>query len=241
MNEFSFYDFTLNIPKECCCEIAIPISVGSDISCFFPEQSGKLDICTINGSVIKENIDCTWSDNFKHFKVDEDLSDLLAVGDCFRLRVDVLSGAYYSTPLCYVGCEDKHTSLIEYKCNENQFGFPYSTHEGYNSVRLPLRIFNKQYPQKQDVYVTASGRRIMLFSTVNSEWEFETDYIPEVWHKKLIVALSHDEIMIDGVKYTQEGEYRINWDDVIVTECGVELVKGTTKLRGDSLVRNSNC
>lgn len=239
---YSFYEFSKNLLTGCG-NVPLPVMYASDVAFYHQEPINSVSVCSVEGGVIKSNISGYYSTQRKHFKMSEELGFVLAVNTCFRFRIETSTGFYYSNILVFAECiADDCSSSLSYSCNESQFGFDYLGNDNrYNSVRLPLRLVKKQYPQTQKLYVKATGKRVVLTSTIGFEWELETDYIPEPWHEKLVVALSHDDVLINGIRVTQEGGYSVLWDSVIDNECGVKLVRGSTKVRGDSEMRNSNC
>lgn len=238
---YSFLEFNSSIVTGCG-TVPLPILYGNDLAFYWLNPMTTVDICSLTGSIIKSNIGGYYSASREHFKMNENIGALLSFDTCFRLRINTSSGSLYSNPFIYTKCEDNCSATVAYSCNESQFGFDYSDNSNsYNSIRLPLVLKNKRHPQTQKLYIKSTGERVVLSNTIGYEWELETDYMPEHWHEKLVVALSHDDVLINGIRVTQEGEYALQWQDVIDEDCGVKLVKGVTKVRGDSVMRNSNC
>lgn len=237
---YSFFEFSKNILSGC--GNVLPVMYASDVAFYWNEAITSIALCNQNGDVMKDELIGYYSNIRQHFRLNDDLS-IISINTCFRFRLTTATGYYYSNLCAYVECENNDcSSTLAYSCNVSQFGFDYSENSNrYNCVRLPLRLIKKQYPQTQKLYVKATGERVVLSSSIGSEWELETDYMPEHWHEKLVVALSHDDVLINGIRVTQEGEYTVLYEDEIDNGCGVKLVQGTTKLRGDSVMRNSNC
>lgn len=54
---------------------------------------------------------------------------------------------------------------------------------------------------------------------VRNTYEGITDYMPELWHKKLIIALSHDDVRIENDQYvggvSLDGDYGIEWQEFL--------------------------
>lgn len=84
-----------------------------------------------------------------------------------------------------------------------------------NRIRLPIKITRPQFPEERSEYRKANGEVKTLSVVVRKVYEGQTDYLPEKWHERLKMALSHDEINIEGDKYlggiAQEGDYNIDW------------------------------
>lgn len=237
MIEYSFIYFTQEI--DCGCSFPIPVMYGSDLAFFADNTIDEIAFCTTFGKLIKIASDRTIMAN--HVVLWDDISKIMAKRDCFRLRYKSGENYYYSNNLIYIGCENyEETSLLEYRCNEDEFGFVYSLGDVFNKVRLPIRLFSAQFPQEDNVYITRSGERKVLYAKVNKEWMFETDYLPEELHQKIIIALSHDEVYINGERVQKSDKYELDWDSVLKSDCG-DCVKGTCKMQQNKTLRNSNC
>ncbi len=186
---------------------------------------------TENGCQLRENGDFTFNTSF--------LSGL-EVSTCFRFKVKRGNETLFSQ-IFRIVAENDEVSRVEYWCDENSFGFPYNDVFS-NSVFLPLRLYNVQYPQKEKVYQKKSGENVVLFAKIEEEWQLETEYIPLDWHKKIIVALSHDHVRINGKNVVKKEAYKIDYSNEIVAECGEKLYKGTCVVRGDTMEKNDfNC
>lgn len=86
-----------------------------------------------------------------------------------------------------------------------------------NRIRLPFKITRAQFPEERTSFRKANGETKTLSVVIRKEYEGETDYLPEGWHQKLTIALSHDDVTIEGDKYlggvSKSGEYNIEWVD----------------------------
>lgn len=84
-----------------------------------------------------------------------------------------------------------------------------------NRIRLPFKITRPQFPEERNVFTKADGTRETLSVVVSKTYEGETDWIPERWHERLVIALAHDNVSIEGEKYfgqvSKEGDYTIAW------------------------------
>lgn len=231
-SEFSFYQFSQTIESGSdYCDIALSVCFGSDIAFFVEEAIVGISYCTMSGDVIKS---ATNVGSGMFVKLTDDLSEILANGDCFRIKVN----NYFSNIFRYVSGDE--TSLLEYRCNESQFGFNYNATEEKNKVRLPIRLYNPKYPQDEKVYIKSTGDRKVLYAKIDKEWNLETEYMPELIHEKIIVALSHDLVLIDGEKVTKSDTYEIDWENYIDGDCAGKLAKATCKVQQNKTLRNSN-
>lgn len=235
-SRFSFIKFSSTISDDC--SIALPIVSPSDIAFFFDDVD-TLQYTDKDGTVLG-SVTFTADATDTFIVCSGSLHGSLSIGDCFRLKaVDNSAGVWYSNILRVQSATE--TSLLKYYCDEAAFDFPYNIASSYNQLRLPIRLFNAQFPQKETVYIDTSGNRKVLSASLDTEKDLETEYIPESWHEALIAALSHDHVLIDGVAMTKSEEYKINWDEYIDTDCGERLTKGSTKMQYNITYRNSNC
>lgn len=89
-----------------------------------------------------------------------------------------------------------------------------------NRIRLPLQLHSAQFPTERTVFRKANGQSKTLSVTVRKNYELETDFMPEGWHQKLIIALSHDIVTLEGEKYlgeiSQDGDYAIEWPEGVL-------------------------
>jgi hypothetical protein len=106
---------------------------------------------------------------------------------------------------------------------------------------LPIKIKSPQFPQEDKVYVDGNGVRRLLSSKIDKEYELETEYIPEDWHEKMIVALSHDEVYFDTVRLQKSAAYEINYEEEDELPCGITLNKASAKMTKNTTIRNNNC
>lgn len=88
-----------------------------------------------------------------------------------------------------------------------------------NRIRLPFKITRPQFQEERDVFRKANGEIKVLSAVIRKRYEGETDHWPEKLHERFKIALSHDNVSIEGEKYiggvVQDGEYTINWPDFL--------------------------
>jgi len=111
-----------------------------------------------------------------------------------------------------------------------------------NRIRLPLYISKPQFPSERNVFRKADGSSKVLSMIIRNTYAGTTDYLPENWHRKLIVALSHDEVQIENTRYLTDivldSEYQIEWQDF--KDYPVAQAKFTVQSTPFSAT-NSNC
>lgn len=88
-----------------------------------------------------------------------------------------------------------------------------------NRVRLPISIKRPQFPTDREVFRLADGSSKTIKSIVRKTYLGDTDYLPESWHQRLVIAMNHDEVNIEGEKYmggiTLDSDYQIEWPDFL--------------------------
>ena len=94
---------------------------------------------------------------------------------------------------------------------------------------------------KVKVYIDGNGVRRLISSKIDKEYELETEYMPQDWHEKLIIALSHDEVYFDTVRLQKSAAYEINYEEEDELPCGITLNKASAKMTKNTTIRNNNC
>lgn len=86
-----------------------------------------------------------------------------------------------------------------------------------NRIRVPFYISKPQFPAERNIFRKADGSSKVLSIIVRNTYAGTTDYLPENWHRKLTIALSHDEVHIENTRYLTDivldSEYQIEWQD----------------------------
>lgn len=172
----------------------------------------------------------------------------VAPDECFRflLKNDGVPVAY-SNMVRRIDDTGDYLSALSYRCKEPQFGFSFgfATDGGHwvptnIIVSLPIRLSKPQFKQTDKIYEKLNGEQVVLYATINKEYEGETDYIPEDWHEKIVTALSCDEVYINNERVTKSDSYEIDQDNYTYSDCGQRLVRATFKVKTNVTQRNSN-
>lgn len=86
-----------------------------------------------------------------------------------------------------------------------------------NRIRLPITVGQPQFPIERNVFRKADGTRKTLSVVVSKTVQGVTDYLPEDWHQKLAIALSHDTVNIEDprrlIGVSLDSDYSIEWSD----------------------------
>lgn len=84
-----------------------------------------------------------------------------------------------------------------------------------NRIRLPFYVTRPQYPTEQNVFRLANGRTKTASVVIRKTFEGETENLPKEIHERLVIALRHDDVTIEGYRYlggvSLDGDYEIDW------------------------------
>lgn len=241
---YSFLDFKDSI-SSFMPDVSLPIggkaSATAVVGGFVDADISSVSFVTENNSSLPINNSGVFRSG-NYFTLHGVAFTLLTVGTCFYIKLNTNLGFRYSTKLHISSPADSDKfSIIEYRCNEDAFGFSYASNEFYNIICLPVRLHKAQFPQADKIYQKLNGERKVLFSKIDKEYELETDYMPIDWHEKMIVALSHDHVKVNSNTLTKTSDYQIDYENEEITNTGVLLVKGNCKVSTNLTLHNSNC
>jgi len=130
-------------------------------------------------------------------------------------------------------------ALLSYTCDTETFDLPFTSSRPIRQW-LPIWLNKPAFNQKDEIYEKLSGERVVLFATINKELQAQTDYIPEWWHERIVLALSCDKVFVNGTRLTKSDNYDIDWDNHTEADCGVWLAKAKWKMVANVTSRNSN-
>lgn len=111
-----------------------------------------------------------------------------------------------------------------------------------NRIRLPIKITRPQLQAEREIFRKANGE-IKVFSVIiRKQYEGETDLLPEKLHDRLMIALNHDDVRIEGERYignvVQDGDYTISWVEFL----DYPIAKATFKVFATPFdASNTNC
>lgn len=166
----------------------------------------------------------------------------LAPKEMFRIKTDTSGMTIYSNLL--INDPQADISNIKYLCKEDAFGFVFGkTDNGgevYIQQTIPVRLHSPQFKQEDKVYTKRNGEQVVLYANITKEYEGETDYIPMEWHEKILLALSCDEVCINGERVTKSNTYEIDHENCTYADCGIKLLRATFKVTTNVTQRNSN-
>lgn len=88
-----------------------------------------------------------------------------------------------------------------------------------NRIRLPFYLSRPQFPTERNVFRNAAGETKLLTAIIRNTYEGKTDQLPEDWHRKLVIALSHQEVTIEDNRLLTDvvidGNYGIEWQEFL--------------------------
>jgi hypothetical protein len=88
-----------------------------------------------------------------------------------------------------------------------------------NRVRLPIIFSKPQFPVEKTSFRKADGSTKVLSTVIRNTYEGKTDQLPEEWHRKLVIALSHDTVTIENERLMSgivlTGDYGIDHQDFL--------------------------
>jgi hypothetical protein len=133
-------------------------------------------------------------------------------------------------------------SQVNFNCTNDEFGFPFSL-SGSDMVSniMPIKLSKPQYSQNDKIYTKSNGENVVLFSEMVKEYEGTTDYVNEKTHEMILIALSCDEVYINGERLTKSDKYEIDWENYTTDDSGDKLARATFKMKANVNRRNSNC
>lgn len=110
-------------------------------------------------------------------------------------------------------------------------------------IRLPFYLTRPNFPFSSSVFRLADGSLKKQSSQVRLVYEGETDYMPKAWHESLVIALNHDNVIIEGSRLNGsvalEGDgYDIDWQRFL----DYPVAKSSFKIQVDKYdFSNNNC
>lgn len=98
-----------------------------------------------------------------------------------------------------------------------------------NRIRLPLYLKTPQFPTEANRFRLSNGESKTLSVTIRKNYTVITDYMSQTMHQRLVVALNHDTVNIEGDRYiggvSVDGDYEITWPDFMDYPLGQAGIK----------------
>lgn len=127
-----------------------------------------------------------------------------------RLQIEVLGTMYAKSDCLHIKDEWECSHLIEYSNNRDYAGLVYDDQSPESSfyLRIPAVFFHEDFPEEDEDIELTSGVQT-LNSTMFSQRQLETDYMPYYMHKKLKLVLKHQVVTIDNLNWVKREAYEI--------------------------------
>lgn len=112
-----------------------------------------------------------------------------------------------------------------------------------NRIRLPFQIHSPQFPAERQVFRKANGQTKTQSVVIRKVYELEVDFVPEEWHQRMVIALSHDNVRLEAERFlgdiSQDGDYTIEWPEGVLH---YPAAKANTKVQVTPFdATNANC
>jgi hypothetical protein len=156
-----------------------------------------------------------WKNNLNLF------ADLLECDECFQLGIYINAAEEIykvSNPLVRI-CDTCYTSVLEFNNKKDYGGVRYCNVPDFvNRVRLPIYLTQANYVEvDKSVYRKSNGVIKQNSNVLYKEYTAVTEFLPELLHDKINLALSHNMMLnIYDEKYeggiSKNGEYGVEWD-----------------------------
>ncbi len=103
------------------------------------------------------------------------------------------------------------TVLINYSNHRNYAGLNYSdiSPDPDFNLRVPAVFFEPSFPQEQEVIELSDSKLLQLNSEIKQKRLLQIKQAPTYFHKKLIIALTHQFVYIDGQYWVKNDSYDI--------------------------------
>jgi hypothetical protein len=143
----------------------------------------------------------------------------LVCNDCV---LDIEDADGLSECLCVCDAHDC-TVLIEYNSDNPSFGCYFG--ESYMMIRVKGRIRNPETPDiDYDPFKNSMDVQDGQYANLQRKEEFVCTMAPEWVHNTLAVALSHQNVYIDDIKYKRLSNYQPKWGN------SIELCEGIVSI-----------
>lgn len=119
-------------------------------------------------------------------------TQVMAYSDCINLLSDATE-----------------TVLITYSNHRNFAGIDYSdvTPDPEYQLRIPGIFFHERNPNEEEVIELSSNREIQINSQIKVQRFLDTGHMPDYMHRKVLLALMHQLVVIDGLSWIKSDTY----------------------------------
>ena len=238
-NQFITFNAAIEPLKD---EMAVQMKPNEPICFMVYDITGDVSLVTPDGKTNIGSIQYTTDQRNDYILCKITSYSGIAPGEVFRIKTDTSGEIVFSNLL--INDPQADISNVKYSCHEDAFGFVFgktdNDQEVYIQQPMPIRLHSPQFKQEDKVYVKRNGEQVVLYANITKECDGETDYIPMEWHEKILMALSCDDVYINGERVTKSDNYEIDHENFTYSDCGIQLLRATFKVTTNVTQRNSN-
>lgn len=178
------------------------------------DTTPQLNIFNYDTNVLIETIDFTYLGS-GYYKVEKNVNEISNICEK-RVYLTIVSySEYYDTQYFThaksepIFISNKHDCnlLLEYWNNSNYDEVIYQETGYINRMRIEAAIEVDDFPQEVEVYRKSNGVLVPLSNEITEVSILEVNYAPMYVHKKIALALSHDNVKIGNTLYVKEEQY----------------------------------
>ena len=135
----------------------------------------------------------------------------------------------------FIKAQDRTDSLVlEYSNDSDYDDVKYSGNAYTNRLRIPIINFFESPLQTESEVIQLSDRDLKLFQDTKKIRKLRINFAPDYIHDKIVLALSHDNVIIDNVRYVQEAEY-----EYLEYKVARRLRRATVDLKDQNFIKNN--
>jgi hypothetical protein len=123
--------------------------------------------------------------------------------------------AVYKSDCTHVKTNHSNTVLIEYWNNRNFAGLVYADTSPVTHffLRVPCVFFHNRFPQEDKAFERTAST-VITASKIKKQRLMQIEHSPDYFHEKLLLALSHHNVLIDGKYWKKEEAYEKDEGDI---------------------------
>lgn len=115
----------------------------------------------------------------------------------------------------HVKTNHTNTVLIEYWNNRNFAGLVYAdtSPTTHFFLRVPCVFFHERFPQEDKAFERSSST-VVTASKIKKQRLMQIEHAPDYFHEKVLLALSHHNVLINGKYWKKEEAYEKDEGDI---------------------------
>lgn len=184
------------------CNQEVGVQISDDVGQFF-----ELDVIQNNDILQTIELDETDAGLYELSFTYDDLSpEICNERVAFQLKKN--SSIVAKTDCAHVKTNHDNAILIEYWNNRNFAGLKYgsSSPEQHFFLLVPAVFFHERFPQEDKAFERTSST-VITASKIKKQRLMQIEHAPDFFHEKVLLALSHQNVLIDGKYWKKEDGY----------------------------------